>query len=153
VTVVLGRVAALTALVRRSVNTAQPLARAYVEGNMTVEVEIRRPGKPTFDRDSGQWVSTPGDLVYNGRARMYGVQGGQTFNLGDEQQYYDNTQFSVPLGHPVWVNDDVEVITHDDVALQGKHYRVTSTNRGGLIPTELTLAATGTELAPNQAGA
>jgi hypothetical protein len=143
----------LTGVVRRSIRMAQPIAQGYVEGNMTVAVTIRRPGKPVFDRASGQWVSQPGDPIYDGPARMYQVQGGQAFTFGEEQQYYDNTQFSIPLGHQVWVNDDVEITGHDDASLVGKHYRITSLVRGGLIPTELQLAATGTEPAPNAPGA
>lgn len=140
----------LSKLVRRSVKLAQPLARAYAEGNMTMEVEITRPAKSTFDRNTGRMTNPPDATVYTGVARMYEVVGGQAYNLGDEPQFYASSYVSIPVSAPrPWANDDVRIVTAEDPALVDRHYRITGVDTGGLLPAVHRCAVIGAEPAQN----
>lgn len=89
-------------------------------------------------------------VVYSGSARMYEVAGGQTYNLGDEPQFYANSYVSIPVSAPrPWANDDVKVVTAEDPTLVGRHFRVTGVDTGGLLPAVHRCAVVGAEPAQN----
>lgn len=140
----------IAGMVRRSVDFAQPLARAYVEGNMLVEVEITRPVPDVFSRDTGMSSQSDPSLVYQGPARMYGLDGTQTYSLGDEVQYFASSYVSIPLtANRPQPDDDIKIIDHPAASLIDRHYRVTGVNSGGLIPVCYRCQVTGAEPAPN----
>lgn len=140
---------ALSAMVRRSVRIAQPLAQAYAEGNMLSEVRITRDAADVFDRNTGR--TTQGDpvVVYEGPARMYMVSGGTTYNLGDEPQEYATSYVSVPMtAQRPQVEDSCKILAHRDVSLVGRRYKVTGVDSGGLIPAVHRCAVIGSDPAP-----
>jgi hypothetical protein len=109
---------ALTALVNRSVAMAQPRAQDYAEGNMQAVVRITRPAPNDFDRSTGTWTNPTDINVYEGPARIYEMNGGLTYALGEEAQYFSQSYVSVPLSAPlIQVNDDVRVLIHPDSTL------------------------------------
>lgn len=140
----------LTSLVRRSVAIAAPMAQAYAEGNMDVGVKITRVTARVFNRDTGQMSDGAPITVYEGLGRMYTDSGGQTYNLGEEQQFYSSSYVSIPVSAPrPQINDDVQITSHRDPELVGRHYRITGVDAGGLMPAAHRCAITGAEPAPN----
>lgn len=142
--------ASLTDVVRNSMNVAQPLAQAYAEGNMEIEIEITRPAMRGFDRDAAAMTARAAFTVYAGKAGMGEETGGQVFNLGDEPQYYASSYVVIPLdaGRPQ-VNDDVKIVTHRDPELVDRHYRITAVSSGGRLPASRKCSLVGAEPAPN----
>lgn len=140
----------LTNLVQASAATAAPIAQAYAEGNMTYAITLTRPGKPTFDRDTGQMTPVSADTIYTGKARVYEVQGGQTYQLGDEPQVFATTFVSIPVSAPRPQAEDIVTITASpDPVLVNRRYRVTGVNTGGFIPDVHRMSVIGAEPAPN----
>lgn len=143
----------MSALIARSVKRAVPIAQLYAEGNMTCRVRIVRPAKNTFSRDTGK-MTNPDDATVTDDcpARIYTVDGGQTFNLGDEPVYYANTYCSIPVARPrPWVNDEVIVLSAPDPDLVGRHFRITGMYTGGTLPAVHRAMLSGAEPAPNVA--
>jgi hypothetical protein len=141
---------ALTALVNRSVAMAQPRAQDYAEGNMQAVVRITRPAPNDFDRSTGTWTNPTDINVYEGPARIYEMNGGLTYALGEEAQYFSQSYVSVPLSAPlIQVNDDVRVLIHPDSTLVGRHYRVSGVDNGGLLAAVRRLTVVGAAPAPN----
>lgn len=141
----------LSAMISRSVVRAQPMAKAYAEGNMTSRVKITRPADNTFDRDTGLWTNPVDNVVVdNCPGHIATVSGGTTYNLGDEPVYYANTTCSIPLDSPrPEVNDDLEVLSCPDDSLVGRHFKVDGVDSGGMLAAFRRLSITGAEPAPN----
>ena len=140
---------ALTAMVRRSVRIAQPLAEAYAKGNMLTTVRITRDTPDAFDRNAGRMTPGTPVLVYEGPARMYAVSGGTTYNLGDEPQEYGTSYVSVPIeASRPQVQDTIRVLDHTDASLVNRRYKVTGVDSGGLIPAVHLCAVIGAEPTP-----
>ncbi len=125
----------MAALVRRTTALAQQRARAYAEANMTGRVRVTRPTAPVFDRETGELGMAPDTVVWDGIARIYGVQGPATYSLGDEPQYFSSTFVSIPLAaQDPRIDDVVEVLEHLDDVLVGRFFRVQDVEAGGHMP-------------------
>ena len=128
--------AALVAgIVRRSTALGTLRAQAYAEANMIATVKIERPLQPVFDQTTGA-LGMPADaVVYQGKARVYGVSGPATYSVGDEPQYFSSTYVSIPQGaaNPR-VDDVIEVMSHPDASLVGRFFRVQDAESGGQMP-------------------
>ena len=130
----------------------QRYARGYAERNMLSLVRITRPTQvPTLDPATG--LATAGaDLasVYEGKARVYGVSGPQTMNLGEEVQYFQSTYVSIPVyvdgeATAPRVDDLVEVLEHSDPLMVGKRFRVMDVEIGGAVPSVRRMQVSGVQ--------
>lgn len=123
------------AIVKRTTDLAVLRARAFAEANMQATVRIERPTAPVFDRSTGELGMAPDALVYQGKARVYGVQGPATYALGDEPQYFSSSFVSIPHGAAEpRIDDVVEVLTHPDASLVGRFFRIQDVEAGGQMP-------------------
>lgn len=118
---------------------AMRYARGFAERNMTAKVRITRPA-PASLQPNGELEAVAASVVYEGKARVYPATGPVTMNLGDENQYFQNSNVSVPLydgGVPVLpqVDDIVEVLWHDDPLFLNRVFRVMDVEAAGQIPT------------------
>lgn len=115
----------------------QRYAQRFVEGNMTAVVRLSRPDPGVFDHVDGSLDVASGQVVYEGKGRVYPVSGPLTLNLGDEPQYFSQAFVSVPLVDDVGdnvlpqVDDLVEVLEHPDPLSVGRLFRVTDVEAGG----------------------
>lgn len=118
-------------------------ARRYVEANMTATVKVTRMAEPTLSAD-GSLTATESYAVYIGKARVYGVSGPMTMNLGEEPQYFSSTYVSIPYDSPQpRVDDVVEVTAHQDWTLVGRTFRVMDVEGGGQYPAVRRMQVTG----------
>lgn len=111
-------------------------ARGYAERNMTAKVKITRPAPASLDDESGDLSAVTESVVYIGKARMYPASGPVTMNLGEEVQYFQSSNVSIPLysnGEPTrpQVDDIIEILEHPDALAVGKFYRVMDVETGG----------------------
>lgn len=113
--------------------------RRYARFNMRNTVRITRPTEPVFDPLTGTLDSSDDELVYEGIARIYTVQGPLTYSLGDEPQQYSSTYVSIPVtdeaGVPLLaprVEDVVTVLTSPtDVSMEGRTFQIQDVEAGG----------------------
>lgn len=131
-------------LIKRSTDLAAARARVHAEANMIATVVIERPTEPVFDRSTGELGMAPDSVVYEGKARVYGVTGPATYALGDEPQYYSSTFVSIPLSAPKpRIDDVVKIISHPDPGLVGRLFRVQDVEAGGQMPVAHRMQVTG----------
>lgn len=134
----------MAGLVKRTTNLAVVRAQAYAEANMTAKVRVSRPIAAVFSRQTGQLVEAPDAVVYEGPARVYGVQGPATYAIGEEPTYFSSSYVSIPLRSELpRVDDVVQVLEHDDPLLVGRHFRVQDVESGGQLPVVRRLSVTG----------
>jgi Family of unknown function (DUF6093) len=141
---------AVTAVVGRSVRMAIPLAQRYAETNMLAAITIRRrkPGV-SFDRVTGQLAATEFDTVYVGKARIYEVNPGGSYELGETLVTPEQTYISIPIAAPrPRIQDDIEVNTHPDPEMAGRWFKIDGVGTAGLIPAARRLSVTSVEPAP-----
>ena len=118
-------------------------ARRYVEANMTAKVTITRMAEPYFDAD-GKLQATEMYVIYEGKARVYGVSGPVTMNLGEEPQYFSSTYVSIPIDSTQpRVDDVIEVTSHHDWTMVGRTFRVMDVEAGGQYPSVRRMQVTG----------
>jgi hypothetical protein len=127
-------------------NAVIKYARRYVEANMTAKVKILRMDNPSWDADTGGVAATEQFTVYEGKARVYGVSGPMTMNLGEEPQYFSSTYVSVPYDAVLPRVDDVVLVTeHYDWTLVGRSFRVMDVEAGGQYPAVRRMQVTGVQ--------
>lgn len=126
------------------------IARQYAERNMTARVRVGRPGGVV---DGGS-VSDPSTVsrrkvVYEGRARVYGVGSGGSSDVGDELTFWSSSYVSIPLSSD-WtqVDDMIEVVAHDDPDVVGRWFRVVNVDSGGQFPVVRRHTVTGAQKDP-----
>lgn len=129
-------------------DTVRGYARGYAERNMSSVVLITRPAPSTFNAVTGDQTAVTDSVVYRGKARVYSSSGPMTYNLGEENQYYQSLNVSVPLyvdGFPVnpQVDDVVEIVEHVDPLAVGKLYRVMDVELAGPIAASRRMQVTG----------
>jgi len=113
--------------------------RRYARFNMRNTVRIVRPTAPVFDEQTGSLASASTEVIYEGLARIYTVQGPVTYMLGDEPQHYSSTFVSIPvtdeLNEPLpapRVEDVVVVLdAPSDINLVGRTFQVQDVESGG----------------------
>jgi hypothetical protein len=110
-------------------------------------VRIWRPDTPGFVPEDGQLIAEEMFQVYEGKARIYNVQGPLTMGVGDEPTYYSSTFVSIPLDvevaseFPVLpvpqsprVDDIVQVEKHRDLLMVNRYFRVVDVEAGSQFP-------------------
>lgn len=118
-------------------------ARRYAEANMTATVKITRMDEPSFDMQ-GELSAVELFVLYEGKARVYGVSGPMTMNLGEEPQYFSSTYISIPLSaNTPRVDDVIEVLAHRDWTMVGRKFRVMDVEAGGQYPAVRRMQVTG----------
>lgn len=131
-----------------------PMARLYVRGyaerNMTAKVRITRPADAVLDDESGDLSAVTGSVVYVGKARVYPASGPVTYNLGEEVQYFQSSNVSIPLyvgDAPIrpQVDDIVEILEHSDPLTVGKVFRVLDVESGGQLQAARRLQVVGVQ--------
>lgn len=137
------------AVAARSSRFAQPLAQAYAEANLLAAVQITRPVERVFDDFTGRDVAVDPPVVYTGPARFYPVGGAAVMGMGDEPQYFDSTQISIPLDSATPRIDDIAVCTaHRDSRMVGRAFRITGHETGSQFPVVQRMSAVG--IAPSK---
>lgn len=126
----------LSNLISKATVSVRPFAQQYAEGNMLATVKITRPTAPVFDRATGGLAAMDAETTrYEGKARIYNVTGPVQYAIGEEQQYYSSTFVSIPLSAPQpRIDDVVEVLSHPDLTMVGREFRVQDVEAGGQIP-------------------
>jgi len=120
-------------------------ARRYVEANMTAMVKITRMDAAVLGED-GSLTATEMHTVYEGKARVYGVSGPMTMNLGEEPQYFSSTYVSIPYDSVMpRVDDVIKVTAHHDWTLVGRTFRVMDVEGGGQYPAVRRMQVTGVQ--------
>jgi hypothetical protein len=121
-------------------------AQRYAEANMTATVAVSRMAEPSLDSITGNLAAIEAFLLYQGKARVYGVSGPMTMSLGEEPQYFSSTYVSIPLAAPMpQVDDVVEVLTHHDWTVVGRLFRVMDVEAGGQYPAVRRMQVTGVQ--------
>lgn len=129
---------------RFSTRAAAFAARAYAERNMVDEALVWRPKAPVLE-DDGTLESQVDFVLWDGKARVWSVQGPLTMGVGDEPTYYSQTFCSIPLVvqqepdvEPVpmspRVDDVVQVLRHRDPLMVSRYFRVVDVEAGGFLP-------------------
>ena len=112
---------------------------------MTASVKIVRMDDPALGEDGGL-AATEKHTVYEGKARVYGVSGPMTMNLGEEPQYFSSTYVSIPYDAVLPRVDDVITVTaHHDWTLVGRTFRVMDVEAGGQYPAVRRMQVTGVQ--------
>lgn len=125
-------------------NAVTKYARRYAEANMTAQVKIVRMFEPFLDDATGELHVDEQFVVYEGKARVYGVSGPMTMNLGEEPQYFSSTYVSIPYSATTTrVDDVIEVTAHKDWTLVGRSFRVMDVEGGGQYPAVRRMQVTG----------
>lgn len=132
---------------RYSTRAGAYIARVYAERNMIDRVVIWRPTEPILRDFDGKLDSQVDFYVYEGKARVWNVQGPLTMGIGDEPTYYSQTFCSIPLAttdpfsSPVQevaesprVDDIVQVEQHRDPLMVDRYFRVVDVEAGGSLP-------------------
>lgn len=114
---------------------------------MIDRVLVWRPKEPILRDFDGKLDSQVDFTVYEGKARVWSVQGPLTMGIGDEPTYYSQTFCSIPLttesggDFPVMpqpqsprVDDIVQVERHRDPLMVGRYFRVVDVEAGGSLP-------------------
>lgn len=133
-----------TSLVRR-------YAQKYSEMNMTSIVRVDRPGTPTLDTSGGDVTAVVSKVVYEGKGRVSTVSGPVQYTLGDEPQYFSSGSIIIPLldedGQPTTpqVNDIVTVLSHADVLMVNRAFRVMNVSASGQFVAAREMAVTGVQ--------
>lgn len=139
-----------SALVRRSIRTATPMARAQAEGSMNAVLAVMRPSEPVFNRATGAFDSLEETPRYEGKGSITIVAGPQQLGLGEEQTFFSNGRAHIPLSAPrPQVDDLVKVVDHPDQSLVGRLFRVLDVAAGGEIPTAYAMQISGAQPGPN----
>lgn len=115
---------------------ARAYVRARAEAQMTCTVRIYRNAKTELNPATGQIVSGQGPSVYQGKARIWGVDGAGAIPVGEGEFSTRATYCSIPVGHtPVPRNDDTVLVTACpyDPDLVGRTFRITSVDGGGMM--------------------
>ena len=99
---------------------------------MSARVKISRPGT-TYDPVTRRDISTEGDILYEGPARIWEVPAGQQVVIGEEEIVVTSTYLAIPFWvQPLPESDDLIVVTQsDDEDLVGRSLDIVSTVRGG----------------------
>lgn len=122
----------------RSTALALSIARRYSESNMSSTVRLTRMAAPSPDPD-GTSEATVDEIIYEGKGRLYSIQGPMTMGLGDFPSFYSTTYLSVPLDTvemisiPI-INDMVELLSTPDENVDFRFFRVKGVDAGGLLP-------------------
>lgn len=146
----------MSALVQASKAYAEPMARAYAEGNRVYVVTVERPGGPaTFDRATGAFVDPPDTVLYTGPARIFPATGGADLDIGDERTPFNAATITINLydGTPPRVDDVVRVTSTPQsraTHLADRVFEVTGVDVGGHYGTGWTLQTLGA--APSRHG-
>lgn len=132
---------------RYSTKAAAFASRAYAERNMIDRVLVWRPAEPVLIDQDGRLASQVLFYVYEGKARVWSVQGPLTMGVGDEPTYYSQTFCSIPLALPdpfssptseiaesPRVDDIVQVEQHRDPLMVDRYFRVVDVEAGGFLP-------------------
>lgn len=143
--------ALVAALVARSARVAAPLVQARTEAEMLDAVTITRTtGKPGFDRATGKPTAAATQTVYSGKAHVWQVTGGTSYELGEEPTGAASTYIAIPLGAALPQRlDEVSINVSMDPQIIGRRFTVDSVSVGGLIPASRRLEVTGIEPGPN----
>jgi hypothetical protein len=124
------------------------VAREFAESNMTAEVSITRKASAVFDAETGSLTSGEPVVVYEGKARIYTVQGPVQNSYGDEPTYFSSTIVSVPVVTATLprVDDLIEVTAHmADPIMVGRVFRVQDVEAGGQWMAARKLQVTGVQ--------
>jgi hypothetical protein len=99
---------------------------------MSAAVKISRPGTD-YDPVTRRDVSTEGDILYEGPARIWEVPAGQQVVIGEEEVVVTSTYLTIPFWvQPLPEHDDLIVVTEsDDEDLIGRSLDIVSVVRGG----------------------
>lgn len=132
---------------RFSTKASSYIARVSAERNMMSAITIYRPENPDFQNNTGKLIADPGYLIYEGKARVWTVQGPITMGIGDEPTYYSSTMVSIPLededpfSSPASaapqsprVDDIIQIVRHADLLMRDRYFRVTDVEAGGEFP-------------------
>ena len=131
-------------VIASSLAEAQRQGLIFSDGTMTTTVTITRRGNPGgLDYTTGL-VIDPDTTIYTGKARVSRTTGDVPMLLGDEQEYFQHVEVSIPLSAPqVIIDDMVEITSSKDPHVVGRLFRVTDTVLGGDIPTAQTVNGIG----------
>jgi hypothetical protein len=119
--------------------------------NMTATVRVDRPGTPTLDTTGGDVTAVVSKVVYEGKGRVSTVSGPVQYSLGDEPQYFSSGSIFIPLlddsGLPTTpqVNDIVTILSHIDVLMVDRVFRVMNVQASGQFVAARELAVTGVQ--------
>jgi hypothetical protein len=111
------------------VAAALPEMQRLAEELMVDTVELRGPGERVLDEDSGQYVDTPGELKYAGKAKIQTVDAlGQDNQAGERVVVQTRFRVDLPMSAPAAAVDDVFTVTASslDPELVGCRFRVAS---------------------------
>jgi hypothetical protein len=113
------------------------LVKKRVEEQMLSTVKILRGQLGGFDETTGIGGGIANStIVYQGRARVWGVNGSGVINVGEGTIDTRQTYVSYPIDSPVARRDDIVVILQDDLSdtdLDGRVFRVLDVDGGGYI--------------------
>lgn len=114
---------------------AAKYVRKRVNAQMAYQVEIYRNGTPEFDSDTGVYTATKGQMIYEGKARIWYTDGGGVINTGDGDIVTSGTFVSIPFeAEPVpHVDDTVVIKVSSDPDMVGKALRIISVDGGSYI--------------------
>ena len=116
--------------------SASEYVRKRAEAQMQCQVKIYRNTKTELNPVTGQIVSGQGQVSYQGKARIWGVDGAGAISIGEADITTRATYCSIPVTHtPVPSNDDtILVLTCPyDPDLVGRTFRITSVDGGGML--------------------
>jgi hypothetical protein len=126
-------------------------AQRYAQISMVDTVRIDRPGDPSLDTTSGNATSTVLSTIYEGVGKVTTISGPVQYQLGEEPQYFSSGEASIPLldvdGDPTTpqVNDVLIVVSHHDVLMVGRAFRIMDVKASGLIEAARTLTLSGVQ--------
>ena len=134
------------------VKVGSSFSRRYIQRRaMSVMVDtitIHRPTDGTFNTNTGLLTADISQKIYEGKARIYSVDGPSVINVGEADLVMRNTNISIPANtSPVPNRDDIimvlEAISDED--LQGRAFRVLDVSGGGLVRATRRMLCTGIE--------
>ncbi len=116
-------------------NYARSYVRARAEVHMNCTVTIYAKSTNEFDVNTGLVTSGFAAEIYEGKARVYSIDGGGTLNLGEALISTKTTYCSIPWDTPYVAVDSVVVINDmpGDVENESTTWRVISVDGGGLM--------------------
>lgn len=129
------------------VDDALGYIRSQLELWMLDEVAITRPStEQTWDPETGITNPPTSTGVYTGKARIAPTRGPSDVAVGEEVFTWRDTDIYIPWDAPLPRSDDLIEITdaHDDPALVGRVFRVT-TVRVGTLNVERKMSCTSLE--------
>lgn len=101
------------------------MLRRNAERTMDDTIRVMRPSDSTLESDLTE-TNVPGVQVYEGKARITPTRGPREASVGEGVMALRDADIIIPHDSPlVWRDDNVEVVTSADPALEGRSFRVT----------------------------